>query len=164
MHSSLTCLLREAEQPVGLLSEAEQAARSIAQQSCAAACVQTLRLQNQRFCTLAQLRLQIFDLQAAVGLQAQQSCAAACAQKLRFCCKPYGFGSKGFVRPANPRCCYATSRVCLANPRGHKVTSQLQIVELQRYACSASLYKTVGFVKQSCARLRVCKHGPSTVP
>ena len=57
-------------------------------------------------------------------MQAQQSCAAAWLG-------PYGTMGE------------AVQVVCKGcKSRGHKVTSQLQIVDLQRYACSASLYKT----------------------
>ena len=96
-------------------------------------------------------------------------CAAACAQKRSFCCKPYGLlrrpparfaeqASKGFVRPANPRCCYATSRVCLANPRGHFVTSQLQIVDLQRYAYKSFAFVSLRFASLTKAKL-LCARG-----
>ena len=50
--------------------------------------------------------------------------------------------------------CVQTLRVCKAcKSRGHFVTSQLQIVDWQRYACSASLYKTVGFVRLQTRRV-----------
>ncbi len=118
--TALTCLLREAEQPVGF------AALRV--------CTQIFALQAQRLIRLPYL------------LQNRRFCTVGCKSSI---CKRSNLWLTNPLRTKASLLCASPSVACTAKPC-RRCTA---------YGCAANqaaAYKTGGFVRQSCAMLRVC--------